>query len=203
MSTAVYAYLVPVAQLRAVPGSRDETLLTAVAQFTGFLKSIDELARHADEDEKPPRCVDAARQIIYGEPLDDRYGYVYGYAYEAIGRALGTEMERSWTQIARSYDWFKVLEEALKTLTIPLRVTDLVGRGPLFDLPEPDDFPGLGWWTADELAAAARAFAERDLNRLDSSTTHSLGRVAEALDDIRSWVMAAHGTGHWLVGVQS
>ena len=67
--------------------------------------------------------------------------------------AIGTEMERSWPQIARSYLWFREIDAALAALHIELNLTDLLCRGPLFNIPTPDDFPALGWWTADDVAA--------------------------------------------------
>jgi hypothetical protein len=207
MSTAVYVYSVPVDQLRAAPGSKDEELLDAALDLEGFFETIDEIAENFDDDDergRPPECAAAYRQIVNGEPYADDFGYVYGYAYEGLCMALGAETERSWTQIARSYDWFREIDAALAALGVGLKVTDLVGRGALIDIPTPDDFPALGWWTADEVAAAATAFEVVDLDRVDGKTKKVVGRVSEAVEDIRSWIAVASGRpGDWLIGVQS
>ncbi len=206
MSTAVYVYSVSVDRLRAAPGSRDQALLAAVPRLNGFFETIDEIAEDLDDDEeeRPPRCAVAYRQIVNGEPCAADFGYVYGYAYEGLCMALGAETERSWTQIARSRDWFKEIDAALAALRIELKITDLLGRGPLIPIPEPDDFPALGWWTADEVAAAAVAFKAIDLNRLDAETEKTVKRVSDAIEDIRSWIAVASGRpGDWLIGVQS
>ena len=145
MSTAVYVYSVPVDRLRAAPGSKDEELLAAVPDLEGFFETIDQIAEDLDEEEeRPPKCAAAYRQIVNGEPYADSFGYVYCYAYEALCMALGAETERSWTQIARSQDWFKEIDAALAALRINLKITDLLYRGALINIPEPADYPALG-----------------------------------------------------------
>jgi hypothetical protein len=206
MSTAVYVYSVPADQLRAAPGSKDKQLLAVGRKLKDFFETIDEIAEDLDEDEeeRPPKCAAAYRQIVNGEPYAEGFGYVYGYAYEGLCMALGAETERSWTQIARSYDWFKEINAALAALRIKLKITDLLGRGPLIDIPTPDDFPALGWWTADDVAAAAIAFKALELNRLDGETKKVVKRVSDAIEDIRSWIaVASDRPGDWLIGVQS
>ena len=206
MSTAVYVYSVPVDRLRAAPGSKDKKLLAAARKLKGFFETIDEIAEdlEEEEEEKPPKCAAAYRQIVNGEPYADSFGYVYGYAYEALCMALGAETERSWTQIARSHDWFKEIDAALAALRINLKITGLLYRGALINIPEPADYPALGWWTADEVAAAAIAFEALDLNRLDGEIKKQVERVSDAIEDIRSWIaVASDRPGDWLIGVQS
>jgi hypothetical protein len=207
MSSAVYVYAVAVDRLRAVPGSRDKTLLDAVRQSTGFLEMVDEIAEdHEDEEEqqRPPACAEALEQIVNGQPYDARFGYVYGYAYEALCMAIGTETERSWTSIARSYDWFARIDKALAALGISLKVNDLLCRGALIEIPEPDDFPSLGWWTDVEIACAAAVLAKLDLQELDAGTWKTIRDVADAVQDIRSWIdVAVNQPGTWLIGVHS
>jgi hypothetical protein len=203
MSTAVYVYSVPVDRLRAAAGSRDGKLLGAAGKLKGFFETIDRIAEnYEDEEEKPPRCEEAYRQIIDGGPYADRYGYVYGYAYEAICTAIGVETERSWAPIAGSHEWFKSIDEALAALRLKLTVTHLLYRGPLIDIPEPDDFPGLGWWNADEIAAARQVLGALDLKRLDAQAASVVREQADAIEDIRSWIeVAADRPGDWLIGV--
>jgi hypothetical protein len=205
MSTAVYVYSVPADRLRAIPGFNDKQLLDYVSELEGFFETIDEIRADFDEEEEqPPECEQAYRQIVKGQPYTEAFGYVYGYAYEAICMAIGTETEPSWTQIARSYDWFKDIDRALAELKIKLKVTDLLYRGPLIDIPRPDDFPALGWWTADEVAEAARVFQSFDLSKVGKKTAKKVKPVADAIEDIRSWITVAAGrAGEWLIGVHS
>src|SRR5262249_10296847 len=144
MSTAVYVYSVPVDRLRDVQGSKDKKLLTAARKLKGFFDTIDEIAEDLfdDEDEKPPSCATAYKQIVNGEEFDKEYGYVYGYAYEGLCRVLGAETKESWTAISQSYDWFEDIDKELAKLQIKLKVTDLLYRGAVLDIPKPEDFPG-------------------------------------------------------------
>jgi hypothetical protein len=206
MSSAVYVYAVPVDRLHAIPGSRDKRLLAAMQQSTGFFEMVDRIAADHEEEEEgqPPACAEAVRQIINGEPCDTSFGYVYGYAYEALCMAIGAETKQSWTSIVRSYDWFPRIDRALAALGIPLKVNDLLCRGALIEIPAPDDFPSLGWWTNAEIATAAGVLQKLDLKQLDAATRKSIGDVADAVEDIRSWVnVAANRPGNWLIGVHS
>jgi hypothetical protein len=206
LSTAVYVYAVPVDRLRAVPGSRDKRLLDAARKSTGFFEMVDKMAEdHEDEEEgSPPACAAAVEQIVNGNPCDARFGYVYGYAYEALCMALGAETERSWTSIARSYDWFPRIDKALAALGVTLKVSDLLFRGALIDIPQPDDYPNLGWWTDAEIAGTAKVLQGLDLERLDAATRKAVGGVADAIEDIRSWIdVATSRPGNWLIGVHS
>jgi hypothetical protein len=205
MSTAVIVYSVAPDQLRTVPGSKNNNLLAATRALTGFFKTIDDIAGNRDEGEdKPPACVEAFTQIVNGEPYSNQFGYVYGYTYEGLCMTIGAETERSWTGIARSRDWFKGIDNALAGLNINLKLTDLLNRGALIPIPEPDDYPGLGWWTAAEVAEAATAFEGLDLNALPGTTAQAVKPVADAVDDIRSWVTVAAGRpGDWLIGIHS
>jgi hypothetical protein len=206
LSTAVYVYSVPVGRLRAVPGSKDKRLLAAARKpkLKGFFQTIDEIAEDRDEEEKPPRCEEAFRQIINGDASDERFGYVYGYAYEAICLALGAEAEPSWTQIAGFFEWFEEIDNALALLGIKLKVADLFYRGPLIEIPRPNDFPGLGHWTVEEVAEAAGAFRTIDLKELDAKSARKIRRAFDAVEDVRSWIkVASERPGDWLIGVHS
>jgi len=180
-------------------------LLAAVQENAGFFEIVDEIAEDRDEDEEPPPdCAEAVKQIINGEPCNRNFGYVYGYAYEALCMAIGRETKQSWTSISRSYEWFPKIEKALASLGIPLKINDLLCRGTLLEIPQPDDFPSLGWWTAAEIAGAARVFKELDLKQLDAGVAKAISDVADEIEDIRSWItVAADRPGDWLIGVQS
>lgn len=205
MSTAVDVYLVPVEKLRKVPRSKNKRLLTAVRKQKDFLEMVDEIGEDFEEEEegRPPTCAEAVAQIINGERYDDEFGYVYGYAYEAICMTIGREVHPNWCP-SGSYDWFEDIDKALASLKVPLKVTELTYRGCLLKLPKPDDFPGLGWWRATEITRAARAFEAVDLDDLDKKTAKLVEPVKDAISDVRSWItQAARRKGEWMVGVHS
>jgi hypothetical protein len=97
-----------------------------------------------------------------------------------------------------------MVRESLEGLKVPLTVNNLLYRGALIALPQPDDFPGLGWWTADEVAQAATVFQTLDLQQLDETTAKQVLKVSDAIEAIRSWVdVAGERPGDCLIGVHS
>jgi hypothetical protein len=204
MSTAVNVYSVPVDGLRAVPGSKNKKLLAAVRKQKSFLQMIDDIADPDDEDETPPTCAEAVAQIINGDKMDDRFGHVYGYAYEAICAELGAEAEPHWWSIVGAGAWFEQIDKALQTLGFPVQVTCLLYQGALIEIPDPDTYPGLGWWTADEIAAAVPVLDRLDLEKMAAKTAEKVKPVADAFFAIRAWItLAASRPGDWLIGVHS
>lgn len=208
MSTGVANYSVSPERLRAVPGSKDQNLLDSASRLTDYFQTIDDIAEeeYEDEDEdvpRPPSCSETLRQIVAGEEYDDRFGYLYFYAYEAICLLVGTDVGPEWSQISRSTEYFKHIDATLEQLGFKLKIRDLYLRGPLFALPEPEMFPYLGWWTAEEIAEALGVFRSLDragpkgpLSTLDRS-------MAEAVSDIRTWIeSASEESGNWLIGVE-
>src|SRR4051794_36702431 len=106
MSTGVDVYVVPADDLRAAPGSKNPRLLAAAADHEYFFQTVDDLGDRRDEDEdRPPAVRQAFEEIVNGGPLDGRFGYVYGYAYQALCATVGVSADLGWHQIGRSFDW--------------------------------------------------------------------------------------------------
>jgi hypothetical protein len=203
MSTSVNVYSVPVDQLRALPGSKDKRLLDLLRENPETF----ELLQHDfddEEEEKPPSGAEAVRQILQGEPLDENFGFVYGYAYESLCGVVGVGVEPTWTGIARFYKWFEEIDQALALLGVPVKIVDLCYRGCLITIPDPDDFPGMGWWTADELAKAAEVFRSLDVQKLDAKTRRKVQPMLPVIEQIRQWIdFGAGRRGDWLIGIHS
>src|SRR5205809_910514 len=114
MSTTIIAYLVSAEDLCKVPGSKDQVLLATIPDLAEFFESIDDIGRSRDDDdEKPPLCAEAFAQIINGDPLPAEFGYVFGYAYEALCMTLGNQTEPAWHQIAGGSKWIEEIDTAL------------------------------------------------------------------------------------------
>jgi hypothetical protein len=204
MSTSVNIYSVPVAQLRALPGSKDKRLLDLLRENPEtFELPLDDF-EDEDEEEKPPSGPEAVGQILRGEPMDENFGFVYGYAYEALCGVIGVAVEPTWTGIARFCDWFQQIDQTLGLLGVPVKIMDLCYRGCLIDIPRPDDFPGMGWWTAEELAKAAEVFQNLDVQKLDTKTQRKVQPMLPVLEQIRQWIDTGAGRrGDWLIGIHS
>jgi hypothetical protein len=184
LSESLYPYAVPAARLLAIPGSRDRKLLARVRKqypLAGWVdEQIGECNETAEEFGEEGRIEvtfpEAVRRIVYGEPLigaDE--SFVYGFAYDAICRCLGRELPCA----ILPFD-FDDLDASLAQLGIPLRVTALCFRGPVFHLPDAGEFPSIGCWTAEEMAAAK--------DPLDRVSVRGLGNViASCVEQVRDW----------------
>ena len=101
-----------------------------------------------------------------------------------------------------AFDWFEGIDGALALLNVPLSVQNLLYRGFLFPIPHQDGYPAAGWWTEEEVAAAAEVYQSLDVLELDSKTRRKIGRYLKAIDDVRSWIeFAANCPGNWLIGL--
>jgi hypothetical protein len=105
--------------------------------------------------------------------------------------------------IAGSHDFFEQLDGELARLGATIRLGQLTCAGPVFPLPAPDDFPALGWWAPESIAASAPC-----LKKATGLAARWFGpkldpELAEALRDVRRWLNAALRTPEdCLIGVQ-
>jgi hypothetical protein len=184
MSETLYTYAVPAARLAAVPGSRDRRSLTRIRQGYPLAGWVDEqigecnerAEEFGDEGRIEVTFPEALRRIVYGEPLTGAdESFVYGFAYDAICRWLGRELPCAFLP----FD-FAQLDASLAQLGVPLRVTGLCFRGTVFPLPQAGEFPSIGSWTAQEMAAAKGPLERVSLPGLESV-------VASCVRQVRDW----------------
>ena len=192
MSSSINVYAVPLERLRQVVGSRDQTVIDAIVEgHEDFLSSIDDI-----DDDAELSCADAVAELINGELSEDAPGYLYGYAVEAICSHVGEALPNI-CPIAGASDWIEEVDALLEGKGIPIRLNGLVYGGSPVSIPEPDDYPFIGSWSAAELAAAKTAFDNADLTDVDPE-------MAETLQQMRRWVeAAANGPGVSTVGFLS
>jgi hypothetical protein len=192
MGSFLNPYLVDYDELRAVPGSKDSKLLKEIlTTCKGFLASVDDLPM-----ESPLSCTQAVEQIINGDPVNEDWGFVYGYAYEAICKTIGSNLD-PWPMSTKGSELFGQLDQALTSMSVALRFADLTGRGCLITIPKPVGFPFLGWWTAEEVAQAAPLLRKWARRKSDSELTR-------LLKDVRTWLEEAlENEDDWVVGVYS
>jgi hypothetical protein len=153
VSETLYVYTVPTAKLVALPGSRDAELIARIGREYPLIDQVEDMIDEsndlAGDDEIEIGFMDAVERIVNGEPLigaDD--SFVYGFAYDAICRALGRPLT-----CAVLFD-IPTADAVLAEMAIPLRWSDLCDAGPLIPLPEPGELPSLGRWTAKQWAMA-------------------------------------------------
>src|SRR5687768_15969189 len=115
MSSTITAYAISLDTLESAIGSNDEDLLSDIAeQRAGFLESIDDI-----NDEAELTCLDALTHLVNGADVNDDYGYLYGYAVEALCMHLGHVLDNV-SGISGSADWIEEPVALLAVQKIPL-----------------------------------------------------------------------------------
>ena len=109
--------------------------------------------------------------------------YLYGYGLEAICAHIGEELPNI-CPIARATAWIKGVDALLESKGVSVRLTTLVFGGSPVPIPEPDDYPGIGEWSASEVPAALAALRSLDLTGVDEE-------MAETFAQIRGWLEEA------------
>jgi hypothetical protein len=190
------------AALREDIGSVDTSDPAAMQKFiekhrdtlSEFLDDEDEDGEDDDEDEEEPTreltTGAALAHLILGGKPDPAVGYKYGYALSMLCEHIGTVPEHdSWCTIRSAA--FDAVDEVLETIGVPpAEFTThkfLVNRGSPVAIPEPDDFPYIGYLERDEI--------RKLLGRLDPAKVEAAIRDADeqewlrtAIDELRSWL---------------
>jgi hypothetical protein len=82
-------------------------------------------------------------------------------------------------------EWFDTVQKAIKTAGVKEKafsIHTLVSRGAPVELPEIEDFPGIGYLTKAEVVKARDALAAADLSKVKNK------EVAAAIEQVRSWL---------------
>lgn len=206
MSYAVTAIAVDLDRVRAALGSKDKTLLAHLRETSADdLEQVDDmLADHTDssEDENgdplpPLTTADVLRHFVMGEPYrdGDGTGFAYGYCFEALCKHFGDRLDNDhWSGMRDA--WFDAVQEALGHAGVSEKqfsIRQLVNRGAPVELPEIDDFPGIGYLTKAEIAGARDVLARADLTKVEN------GEAVEAIEQVREWLEECTASGRDLV----
>jgi hypothetical protein len=206
MSSGFSAYSVDLAKVRAVFGCQDEALLNAIINRRKIsAKAVDYLGNESPQE--------GLRRIIMGEVLSPRSTAVYGYLLRDLAGYYGKELyDPQWCQTRSEY--VSQFDDLLKKLKVPKKVFrmehHLMSRDPV-ELPEREDFPGIGHMTRDEVAAAATALNALDPEAvLKAATGIATDRgvvdpafTVACLDELRAWFAACQKDGVDLISFYS
>ena len=197
MSYALVVYSVPLDELRSVFNSHDNELLEAIeSEDAGFLAETDEIFQD-HRDDGPFTCLGAIAQIINGEKFRTSWDGLYVYAFEAICRALGGELDNRAFQPPIRWEWIETVDESLVKIGFPLRVSQLAVGGCPIDIPHNAGIPAVGWWSPQDMRAVHPTLDGVLLDGVDAD-------IAEAVTNIRSWLDEARQSDQvCLVGIYS
>jgi hypothetical protein len=154
MGYGVMAYRVDIDKLRALCGSGDNQMRRVIcgrfrADITRLNDDLD-----CSNDRGAPSVFTAIEHLVMG---GDKTlpGHLYGYGFKYIVEFSGRFLNNSHFYPCPSSYLDSTIDPALKATGAGITMSDLIFRGAPVDFPSPDDFPSIGYWTADEVAAAA------------------------------------------------
>ncbi len=193
MSSTISVYAVSLDRLKQVVGSGDQGMIDAIVDARqDFLSTIDDI-----DDEAEFTCADAVADLVNGETTEDVAGYLYGYALEAICAYIGEELPNICGIAGGATAWMKEVDSLLESKGVPVRLNTLVFGGSPIPIPEPDDAPFIGEWSASDVPPALAAFRSLNLIGVDDE-------MAETFAQIRGWLdEAAKRPGVSIIGFLS
>ena len=132
------------------------------------------------DDEDEPSLEKALRDLLSGGELNPAFGHKYAYALELLCDHFGEFLDNSaWT--AMRSEWADQVHEAIKQAGIDeqtLSVNDhLMYRGSPIAIPEPSDFPFIGYLRKDEIGNAAQAIDSADRSDMDEEVQESVSQI--------------------------
>ena len=147
------AYAVDIDAVRAVCGSGDEQRRRAIC---GRFRA--DIARFNDEfelsnDRGADNVFTAIGHLIAGgeKPLE---GYLYGYGFKYIVEFFGRFLDNGPFHPCSSSFLSQQVDPAIEATGATLRMEDLIFAGAPVAFPPPDDFPAIGYWSAEDVAAS-------------------------------------------------
>jgi hypothetical protein len=145
MGYGIIAFAVDLPRIRSVIGARDERLAEELGESFGLDVGDNGIADLFGEPD-PPTALDGARQMVLGEPYDQRAGFAYGYFFEHLCERYGSFLpNNAWYPCTPTF--VTHVDEILAAAGVPkqtLAVENLIWGGAPVTLPL-TDFPSIGW----------------------------------------------------------
>jgi hypothetical protein len=192
MSYGVMAYAVRQSLWTAV-GSGDPALLEAVShgrRADRQAETLDELLQDTvREGEALPDARRALRQLLLGEPLDERIGFVYAYWLEHLCTYELLLPNGAWMPIP--VPWLDTVEQGLARAGVKgVSVSSIIMGGLPIKLPPIADFPLMGCTSRQQAQVLLQAFGTCDLSSEPDQ------QVRGSMLELREWlsICTTHGT---------
>jgi hypothetical protein len=188
MSYGIMAYAIDLDEIRAVIGSRSQQALeTYEADFAHDAAAIDEfLEDHAEEGEGEPlpTARDALRQLIMGEPMDERVGFAYAYCLKYLCDAHGEFLDNgAWYSVRTAF--LEQVQNALDGAGVApetISVARLTAGGSPIAIPDVEEWPGIGFLARDAIRGALDSLAR--VNPAEIADGH----VRDSVKQLTEWL---------------
>jgi hypothetical protein len=187
MGYGLSLFRVPEPMLARVCGKNDQALLNdALKALQDALESYDKQmdAPDLENNDIDISHADALREIFAGRFTKGVNGARYGWAFECLCHFIGERLSNVGFVPCR-IAWYEELDKTVASNEIPLKFTNLIYRSPVA-IPESDDWPCVGHWGANELAALgplAELIPRIDDAEMKESLSTALGWLQKAAKD--------------------
>jgi hypothetical protein len=178
MGYGIEAFSVRLSRVQRAFGSRDASLVSEITwEFDSYFEP------DVFHDEGPTLEV-ALHEIIEGKPMQESYGHQYARILKLLCWHFGKYLPNSHFSAMRS-EWAKRVDEGLVRAGVPPETFSLwrhlMNRGSPIAIPQPEDWPFIGYLKAAEIGPALRAVKAADLTVLDA-------QVRDAVGELRGWL---------------
>jgi hypothetical protein len=184
MGYGVMAYSVDIDAVVAFCGSGDDQKRRVICgknrpDITRFNEDFD-----LSNDRGADNLFTAIGHLVMGgeKTLD---GYLYGYGFKYIVAFFGRYLDNGPFYPCPSTYIHDHIDPVIKATGAPISLTGLIFDGAPVSFPMPADFPGIGYWSAEECAASVEP--------LRTGTTDEVRKLAE-------WTAAASTAGRGIIG---
>ncbi|HEY1178784.1 MAG TPA: hypothetical protein VGF17_21740 [Phytomonospora sp.] len=173
MGYGVMAYSVDIDKLVALCGSGDDRMRRVISGKSreSIYRSNDELGWSNERGE--PSIFMAINHLVLGEEMT-LPGVMYGYAFKYIVEFSGRFLDNGPFYPCSSDYLSDTVDAELARVGATVRMNDLVFGGAPVAFPSPDDFPLIGYWSAEQVAESAEP--------VRSGTSEELKTIATWLD---------------------
>ncbi|NND61340.1 MAG: hypothetical protein HKN49_13865 [Gammaproteobacteria bacterium] len=169
----------PASLLGRLFGSRRVDLVSEIIRDQGPLDEDDGFI-----DDDSITIEQALRDLFSGARLNPGDGAAYAYALFALCNQLGEfQVNSEWSPMRAERG--DIVNTAMKEAGIPeevLGIHSLMYRGAPLDIPEPGDFPSMGYLLNEELAPAVKALSGADLSVISDEFRPAVTQVGLWLD---------------------
>lgn len=180
MSYCLYIYAIQLDKLKKYCGSQDASILqTCETRLAGLMghHNHDPIASGA------PSLRMALKQLIYGEVLDQAYGFQYAYALKLLCELYGESLDnQGWSGIRIHY--LDLMGKILEKYQLEKHLRALLYRGAPIKIPFIDEFPAMGYLYLQETIEIDSKLESSDFSEYEKD-------IAKSLDDFHSWAIIA------------
>ncbi|NUQ62107.1 MAG: hypothetical protein HUU20_06445 [Pirellulales bacterium] len=186
MGSSLTPYAVDLGKIKALVGSKNQRRLNQLIKRFG---------KGAEDNEGyGATWAELLRHLVLGGPYDEQSGPKYGCILQFLCMQFGQELSNdNFCDLRGAHGWFESLDEQLERAGVSTKLLSiskhLADRGSPIPIPAYNDFPRIGYLTAQGVARALDALLGAKLDDIgDEEDEDEELWLPEEFEEIRSWL---------------